>query len=158
MLALDDDHDPLRVHLLDERVGNLRGQALLHLQAMRVELDQARELGDAAHAPRFVGNVGDVREAVERDHMVLAHREDGDVVHDDHFLVPLVELLHEQLRRVGRHAGENLLVHLGDTLGRFEQPLAVRVLPHALEYEAHALLDLLVVHGTSFLGKLDDTV
>ena len=42
MLRLDDDDDALRIEDLVNGVGDLRGQALLHLGAARIALDEAQ--------------------------------------------------------------------------------------------------------------------
>src|SRR5699024_3892552 len=72
VFGLDDDDDSLGVEMLDDRVGDLRGQALLDLGAARVDLDEPREFrqtGDLALAARDVADVGD---AVEGHQMVFA--------------------------------------------------------------------------------------
>lgn len=78
--------------------------------------------------------------------MVFANGVDGNVVDEHHLLMPLVELLDEQLAGILVQAGEYLLVHARDARGRLAQPLAVGVLPHALEDEPDALLDLGRIH------------
>ena len=40
VLGLDDDDDALHVEVLDERVGDLGGEPLLHLRAAGEDLDQ----------------------------------------------------------------------------------------------------------------------
>src|SRR4051812_50054923 len=61
---------------LDHRVGDLLAEPLLHREPPRIEADEARELRDAEDLA--VGDVRDVRLAVERERMVLAEREERD--------------------------------------------------------------------------------
>src|SRR5579862_2277545 len=55
-----------------QRVGDLGGHALLHLEAPRIGVDQAGQLGQAGEPPILTGDVGHVRPADERDDVVLA--------------------------------------------------------------------------------------
>ena len=66
-------------------VGDLRRHGLLRLQALGEDLDHAGDLGDADDAP--VGQVGDVRHAQERRHVVLAVALDADVAQHDEVVV-----------------------------------------------------------------------
>ena len=61
-----------------------------------------------------------MRGSVKRNEMMLAHRIDRDIVHDDHLLMALVELLDEQLFWVLCKARHNLVVHAGHACGRLE--------------------------------------
>ncbi len=70
-------------------VGDLRGEALLHLQAAGEDIDEARDLGEADDLA--VGDVGDVRLAEEGQQVVLAEGEEFDVLDDDHLVVVDVE-------------------------------------------------------------------
>ena len=70
-------------------VGDLLGEPLLHLQAAREHLDDARQLGQPDDAA--VRDVRDVRLAEERQHVVLAQRVELDVAHHHHVLVLLLE-------------------------------------------------------------------
>ncbi len=44
VLGSDNHADPIRVQFFHERVGNLGSEPLLHLQAARIDLDQAGDL------------------------------------------------------------------------------------------------------------------
>ena len=92
--------------------------------------------------PSLARDVGHVGAAHERHEMVLADRVERDVAHEHHLLMALVEGHAEVLGRVLADAGEDLRVHVGDAARRVEQPLALRVLPDALEDQANALLIL----------------
>ena len=75
VLALDDDDHAARLQDLHQRVGDLRGQPLLHLRAAGVDVDQPgqlRQAGDLAVGGRDVADVGD---ADERHQVVLAAAE-----------------------------------------------------------------------------------
>ena len=93
-----------------DRVGDLDRELLLDLQAPREDVDHARELAEADHAS--VGKVRDVRASGERDHVVLAVREQLDVAHDDHLVVAfdLLERARQDCSGVEAVASEELLV------------------------------------------------
>ncbi len=68
-----------------DAVRDLRGQLFLHLEAPRVRVDHARELGDADD---LVGRqIADVRAADDRRHVMLAERFELDVAQHDHLVV-----------------------------------------------------------------------
>ena len=73
---------------LVDPLGDLPGQPLLHLQVAREQLDDARELRQPDEA--VAGHVADVRDAAERQQVVLAQRVERDVGDDDEFVVALV--------------------------------------------------------------------
>src|SRR3546814_1064154 len=66
-----------RVQDAVEGVGDLVRHALLDLQAPRIGVHQARELGDPHHA--LAGQVGDVGNAADRGHVVFAGGAQRDV-------------------------------------------------------------------------------
>src|ERR1700722_346584 len=98
-------------HRLDQFLNGLRDllcQALLDLQAPRKNVHNARQLTEPDHA--VTRDISDVDLAEKRQHMVLAHAEELDVLHDDHLVV-----LHGKQRAVddfvdvrGITAGEEL--------------------------------------------------
>src|SRR3954470_3001564 len=97
---LDHDRDALRVDRLHDDLRDLLGEPLLELQAARVEIDEPRELAYAEHLA--VRQVADVAAAEERQHVVLAHAVDLDVLHDDHAAGVLrEERVVDHLRRLG---------------------------------------------------------
>ena len=134
------------MQLLHQSVGDLRGQALLHLRPLRKGVHKARELRQPADAPVGRRDVRHMRHAEERHEMVLAHGVERDVAHEHHLLVMLVKRRLEVLGGVFHKAREHLLVHLRHALWRLEQPFPIRVLAHALQDEAHARFDLRSVH------------
>ena len=124
---------PQHVH---DRVGDLVGQPLLHLQPAGEDVHDPRHLGQAEDLA--VGDVGDVGPAEERQQVVLAQRVELDVAHHDHALVRLLE--HRVADRVGhRHPvalGEKAQRGL-DPLGRLDQALPRRVFAQRGEDLAH---------------------
>ena len=82
MIRLDDDADALRLEHVVDRAGDLLGEPLLHLEPPREHLDDARQL--AQPDDLAVRDVGDVRLAEERQHVVLAQRVELDVAHHHH--------------------------------------------------------------------------
>ena len=73
--------DPPRLDELDERVSDLLAEPLLHREAAGVEADETRQLRDAEDLR--AGDVRHVRDAVERQRVVLAEREERDRALDD---------------------------------------------------------------------------
>src|SRR5580700_10239492 len=133
VLGLDDDEDaPRREDLLDG-VGDLGRHALLDLEAAGVAVDEAGELGEAGDAAVLGRDVRDVGAAEERDEVVLAEGGEGDVTHHDHLVVLGREGDLEVTGRVVVEAGEELLVHGRDPVGRGEEAVAVGVLADGLE-------------------------
>mmetsp|Transcript_29315 Transcript_29315/g.97021 ORF Transcript_29315/g.97021 Transcript_29315/m.97021 type:complete len:304 (-) Transcript_29315:16-927(-) len=138
---LDDDADAAGPAGLGDGLGDLRREPLLHLQALREHVGDARELGQAQDLA--VGDVGDVALAEEGHDVVLAERVELDVLDEDHLAVVLgedraVEHVLEALR-VARRA-----VHqqLGHAPRRVLEALAARVLAERVEDRRHRAGDL----------------
>ena len=67
--------------------------------------------------------------AGEGQQLMFAHGGEGDILHDDHFLVVgFVELLLQMRRRILVHAREDLRAGPGHPIGGVPQPFAIRVL------------------------------
>ena len=81
MRRLEVHGDAARRDELDERVGDLLPEPLLHGESARVEAHEPRQLRDAEDLA--AGDVRDVRGAVERQRVVLAEREERDRPLDD---------------------------------------------------------------------------
>ena len=150
--GFDQHRDAARLELRHERVGDLAGQALLNLQAQREALDQARQLAQA-HDLAF-GQIGNVRLPHERQHVVFAHRIEGDVFEDHDFVVIFVERRFEMFAGIVAVAAENFGVHARHARGRVEQAVAFRVLADSREnffdrafnaFLIHSLLALLTI-------------
>jgi microcompartment protein CcmK/EutM len=85
MLRLHQHGHAARVQLLIDRRGDLRGQRLLRLQALREHVDKPRQLREADDA---VGRIiGDMRLADEGHDVVLAMRKKRDVAHQNQIVV-----------------------------------------------------------------------
>src|SRR5690606_30444622 len=153
VLALDDDDGPARLQVLHERVRDLGREALLDLRAPRVHLDEARELGQARDAPVDVGDVADVRDAVERHQVVLARRVHLDVLDEHHLLVPEVERRREDVGRLLAQAREDLAVGARHAGRGVAQALAVRVLADGDEQLAHGGLGAVLVVRRDVRGR-----
>jgi hypothetical protein len=70
-----------RLHEVDETVGDLLAEPLLDGEPARVETHEPRQLRDAEDL--VAGDVADVRDAVERQRVMLAEREERDRPFDD---------------------------------------------------------------------------
>src|SRR5262249_49885788 len=98
MLRLSHNRDAGWFQLFHQDVSDLTGEPSLKLQPPRVDLHNPGKLADAHDAtPR---NVADVEVPVKGQKVVLTEREEGDITHDDHLLVVLLEPDLENLPRV----------------------------------------------------------
>ena len=141
VLGLDHDEHALGAESGLDGVGDLAGEALLHLGAAGVAVDQAGELRQAGDAAVVAGDVGEVGPADERHEVVLAQRREGDVAHQDHLVVMGLEGDLEVMVGVLEQPAEDLGVHGGDALGRALQAVAVGILADGDEDLPHRLLD-----------------
>ncbi len=106
-------------------------------------IDHARELGEPDDA--LDREIGDVRAADDRHHVVLAVRIEGDVAHHDHVVegADLAEGTVEHLVGVFLVAAEELFVGSDHSLGRILEALAVRVFADPRQKRADRGLGLL---------------
>src|SRR5665213_2118038 len=74
--------------MLLQPVGDLFGQALLHLEIAGEQFDDASEFGESQYA--IAGHVADVRNPVEWQEMVLAQRPERDIPDENQFVVVLL--------------------------------------------------------------------
>ncbi len=122
VLRLDHHRHAQRLERLLDAVADLDRQPLLHLQPARIGIDHARDLRQADDLA--VRNVGDVRLAEKRQHVMLAQRIDLDVLDDHHLLVFFLEHRRAQnFRRLEIVAVGQELQRLGHALGRLLQAL-----------------------------------
>ena len=128
-----------------QRVGDLRGQPLLDLGAAGVDVDQPGQLGQAGDLAGVGRDVADVRDAAERDQVVLAGRVDLDVLDQHHLVVAEVEGRRQDVLGPLPQPGEDLLVRTGHPGRRLPQSLAVRVLADRDQQLAHGVLGPLLV-------------
>src|SRR6478752_7000600 len=128
VLGLDDDDDALDVEVLDHRVGDLGREALLHLGAPGVDLDEAGELRQPGDPPVLARDVAHVRHPVERHEVVLARAVELDVPHDDELLVVDLERRAEDVSRRHVEPGVDLGERARHAARGGEQALAFRVL------------------------------
>ena len=131
---------PARLDRLLDGLRDLDGEPFLDLQAARVDVDEARDLGEADHLP--VRQVGDVRLAVEREQVVLAQGVHVDVLDHHHLVVgDGEEGLVQDLVRILRVAAGQEAERLLDALRRLLEALAVGILAHPGEDVADAVRD-----------------
>ena len=122
---LEPHRDALRVDELDERVGDLLAEALLHGEAAGEEADEAGQLGDADDS--LAGDVADVGVAGERERVVLAERGERDRPFDD-----LRERLLSRRRRSRSGTSSRAWVALvpgGRVVERTQEPLGCLLVP-----------------------------
>ena len=135
------------VQRLSKSTKNMVGEAytLRNIPA-REDIDHAGHLGEADDLA--IGDVGHVRLAEEREHVMLAHRVELDVAHQHHVVVRLLE------EGIADHLGGALLVALRqeahrllDPLGRLLEAVTIRILAQGEEHPTDVLLH--VGHGNS---------
>ena len=120
MLCLDDHRNAERAEGFLERITNLCGEPLLHLQSSCAYIHHSgnfRQSGDVA-----VGNVRHVGFAVKRNHVVFAQAVHLHVLHDHHLLHALGEdCTSNDLDWIVPLALGEKLHRLCNSLGSFEQ-------------------------------------
>ena len=145
---LDDHRHAVGAQRGVDRVGDLGCELLLDLQALGVDVDDARELGEPDHAA--VGDVRDMRLAHERHHVVLAVAVDLDVL-EEHQLVVALDLAEGALQRlegIGVVAPEVLVHGLDDPGWGVDQAFPRGVVADEAEERLH------VRHGLLGLGGI----
>src|SRR5437016_3934909 len=128
--GLEMNGDAERRYQVDEPVGDLLAQPLLHGEATSVEPHEPCELRDAEDLS--VGDVGDVRDAVERQRVVLAEREERDRALEDQAAAALRRERGPQLR-IAVIAGGRVVERAQKTLRRLPGAGCVRLQPEGGE-------------------------
>src|SRR5215467_394095 len=119
----DDDSDALRLDHFLNRLGDLRREAFLDLQAPREQLYETWDFAQTNHTP--VRDISNMHLAEKWQHMVLTEAEHLDVFHDHHLVVTNGEKsTFEQRFRIFFIALGQELHSLLDTCGRIDQPFA----------------------------------
>jgi hypothetical protein len=142
----DDDHAGGLEPLLD-RVGDLRGVSLLHLWPLGVQVCQAGKLGQTGDATAGAGNVADCDGAMPGHQVVLAHRVERGVFHENPLVVVLVECRLEYVTGIGEQAGEDLPVRAYDSSRCVAKTLTIWVLADCEQQLAHSGLGAANVHA-----------
>src|ERR1019366_2807920 len=149
MADLDDHADAQRLNRLLNRLGNLHGQTLLHLQTTGKYFHQSRDLAQTDHFA--LGNIGHMDLAEEWQHVVLTQAEHFDVLHDHHLVVVHAEQRRLQhLFRVFAVALGKVLQGVGEALRRLQQSLAVRLFAQANQHLARQLFEAGAGQGRRF--------
>ena len=106
---------------------NLCGHGFLGLQALGIDLNHTCQLGNSHH---FIGwNIGNMRLAQDGNHMVLAMTFQIDVAQHDHIVVAFdfFKGFAQNFIRIFVIACKELFIGFNDTLWRFEQAFAFRI-------------------------------
>src|SRR5690625_3303304 len=127
VLGLDHHDRAGGADLVHQGVGDLRGDALLHLRPAGIDVDQPGELAEPGDLSR-AGDVAHVGDPEERQQVMLAHGVEAEIAHQHQLLVVDVEGGCQRLLGVLVQAEEHLLVHPGHPGGRVLQAFAVWVL------------------------------
>ncbi len=89
MLGFYHYHHTLRIQCFLNTVFNLLGKTLLYLETVAVDIYHTGYLAQTGNLA--VRDIGNMHLAIERKHVVLAHREEINIFHDDHLVVFLFE-------------------------------------------------------------------
>ena len=147
MLRLQENHNPLGLEFIHERIRNLGGQPLLELKALGIDLQGPGNLAEPYHLA--VGDIGDRRRPVKGEHVVFTEGIEGDVLlHHQVVVVHMEPLLQMPGRVVGVAAGQ-LLIHPRDPVRSLQKSLPGYILPDSLENQPDALLNQFMIHGRS---------
>ena len=139
MIGLDHHAHAVRLQGLLQRVRDLVGQALLHLEPPGEHLHDPRDLAQSEQSS--LGNIGDVRLSEERQHVVLAERIQLDVLDEDHVVVLLDEHARsDRLTRVGPVSAREPFHRLGDPAGCVHEARSRRVLAQPPQLLPHQVL------------------
>ena len=112
---------------------NLLREPLLHLQAVAENVYHTGYLAQAGDVA--IGNIGHMGLAVERQHVVLAKREEVDILHDHHLVVALLEKgVGEHFVGILRVAARQYLHGLGHTHGGLLKTLPLGVFAQQIQY------------------------
>src|SRR6185503_17898530 len=136
---LDDHRHAQRMQFRLERLGNLGGQPLLHLQPAGKDIDDAWDLAQADHAA--VRNVSHVALAEERQQVMLAEAVHIDVAHDHHLVVLDGEQRAvDDVIDVGAITAREKAERLLNPARGLDEPLAFRILAERLQQLADEFL------------------
>ena len=131
--CLEHNHDALWFERLADALLDLLRQPLLHLQPVGEDVDDTCDLAQSGDVA--IGDIRHMRLTEEREHVVLAHREEVDVLDDDHLVVFLLK------KRVGKHLFRILGVAAGERLHGlchahwcFDESLTLRVFAQQSKY------------------------
>ena len=132
MLGFDDNGHAFGARDALNGFGNLSGQVFLNLQTAGVHVDDAGKLGQAQYLAS--GQVGNVALADERQHMVLTHAVEFDILNHDHFIHGRFEyrIVH-QVAKVLLVPAREELHGLGRAHWSVLQTLAIRVFAQAID-------------------------
>ena len=132
MLGFDNHCCTASACLLNQCGGNLVGQVLLYLQTPCIHINDACNLRETDHFA--FRQVGDVALADKRQHVMLAHRIQLNILHNNHFVVVRFEhsaiddIVDVQLIAVGQE-GEGL----GRAIRCVYESVPFRILPNSLK-------------------------
>src|SRR6266571_2557628 len=154
MLCFDDDHHSGRAQLFEEKVGDLSSQPLLNLRLLGHQIGHTREFRQSDYSP-FLRYVSNVRNADEREEMMLADRINRNAFDDDHLVVSLGRYRMNELAWIAMQPRANLLIHFSYTSRRFAEPGSVGVLAYAFEDQPYPCLDLSRINAAASESFVD---
>ena len=120
-----------------DAIGDLRVHLLLHLQAARIGVHHAGELGNADDLP--VRQIADMGAADDRRKMMLAMRLKADIAQHDHLVIAfdLFEGTLKENDRIVGIAGKPILIGPRHPRRRIAQAFAVRIIARPAQQRSH---------------------
>ncbi len=131
MLRFQNNRHPPRLKGFDDYIGDLSGQALLKLRPAGKNLNNPGKLAGSYHAS--VRDITYVGHAVKGEEMVFAHGIKGDILGNNHLLMPLFKSNLKVLLRVFVHAAEYVGIHFGNASGRSDQTFSFGVIANGFD-------------------------
>jgi len=97
-----------------------------------------------------------VRDAVERQEVMLAKRIKRDVLQDDHFVVARLEVDAQDLTRIDEQTGEDFGVHVGNPARRPAQPFSRRVFANRGDQFGYGCLHAVLIDAPDLVPRFND--
>ena len=155
VLTFDHHDHPARLQDAVDGLGDLGGQSLLHLGALRVEINKTSQLaepGDLAVAVRYIADVGDPG---ERHEMVFAAAPHFDVLDQDQFVVADVEDGRQDLLGILPQPAEHFRVRPRYPLWGITQAVPIGILPDSDQDLAYRSDDTVMIELSDALGEVN---
>jgi len=149
--GLKNDSHALGGSALDHAIGDLGGEAFLHLGSVGKLVDDSGHLGQTDDFS--VRQIGDVGLSFKGHEVVFAHGVEGDISQNDQFVIGFGKKSFEVSAGVEVQTAEQFGVHFCDTSWRFFEALAIGIFPNCGKNFANGVFNSVqinIFHGSSF--------
>ena len=145
MGGLDDNPNPDRIQDPRQRLSDLIGQPLLHLETPTEHLDQTWDLAETDHS--VPGQIRDVTLPEERQQMMLAQTVEINILDDDHFaVVDGEQRAVDNLIDIGTVAARQEFKRFSHTGRGSHQPFTCQILADLAQHRLDRIPNSLLVH------------